>query len=108
MRVEKLGPARECGPKIPALTRPAATLEKLHCLFAAPLWEGRDRPAKEHGMLCFEMEAGLMQSTALPPESFGGFVTTPGTESLATPNGGQGSSSLPVVSSFGAGPKDVI
>ena len=26
MRVEKLGPARECGPKIPALTRPAATL----------------------------------------------------------------------------------
>ena len=26
MRAEKLGPARECGPKIPALTRPAATL----------------------------------------------------------------------------------
>jgi hypothetical protein len=25
-RAEKLGPARECGPKIPALTRPAATL----------------------------------------------------------------------------------
>ena len=26
MRAERLGPARECGPKIPALTRPAATL----------------------------------------------------------------------------------
>jgi hypothetical protein len=30
VRAEKFGPALECGPKIPALTRPAATLYPTH------------------------------------------------------------------------------
>ena len=54
MRVEKLGPARECGPKIPALTRPAATL--IEILTENPQFVLRESVQRTMGKLSFWFE----------------------------------------------------